>query len=74
EEVRELFEQYGTVQSIKLITDHVTGRFRGFGFVEMEPFEADAAIQALNGIEFYGRRLRVEEAGKRRTRRHPPRR
>lgn len=62
EEVRELFEQQGTVQSVKLITDRDTGRPRGFGFVEMDDDAAAAAIQALNGTELGGRRLVVNEA------------
>ena len=62
EEVRELFEQQGAVQSVKLITDRDTGRPRGFGFVEMDDDAAAAAIQALNGTELGGRRLVVNEA------------
>lgn len=62
QEVRELFEKHGTVHSLKLISDRETGRFRGFGFVEMDGKEADAAIGALNGSEFSGRNLRVNEA------------
>ncbi len=61
--VRALFEQYGTVQSANLITDRDTGRPRGFGFVEMEDGEAaQAAIEALNGVELDGRTLKVNEA------------
>lgn len=62
EEVRELFEQHGTVDSVKLITDRDTGRPRGFGFVEMDDDAAAAAIQTLNGQELGGRRLVVNEA------------
>ena len=68
-EVRELFEQHGTVHSVKLITDRYTGRPRGFGFVEMEEEDATAAIQALDGMEFSGRTLRVNEARERQPRR-----
>ena len=68
-EVRELFEQYGTVHSVKLITDRYTGRPRGFGFIEMEEEDATAAIQALDGTEFGGRTLRVNEARERQPRR-----
>jgi len=62
EEVRELFEQHGPVSSVKLIADRDTGRPRGFCFVEMEDEGADAAIEALDGNEFGGRGLRVNEA------------
>lgn len=73
EEVRSLFEQYGQVHSAKVITDRETGRSRGFGFVEMDLEDADAAIQALNGYEMGGRPLRVNEAQGKGERR-PPRR
>lgn len=62
DEVRELFAQYGEMESIAMINDRDTGRFRGFCFVEMEAGEADAAIAALDGLEFGGRSLRVNEA------------
>jgi len=67
-EVRELFGRYGTVHSVKLITDRDTGRFRGFGFVEMDREQADSAIEALNGTDFGGRSLRVNEAKEREPR------
>ena len=70
--VQELFGQYGPVTSVKLISDRETGRPRGFGFVEMEQAAAEAAISALDGNEFGGRTLRVNEARERRPR--PPRR
>ena len=60
--MKELFAQYGDVESIAMITDRDTGRFRGFGFVEMEDSAADAAIKALNDMELDGRKLRVNEA------------
>jgi len=61
--LHELFAQYGEVRSVNIITDRVTGRARGFGFVEMESEDAaDAAISALNGAELDGRQLRVNEA------------
>jgi RNA recognition motif-containing protein len=60
DEVRELFAQHGAVHSVRLISDRDTGRPRGFGFVEME--DVSAAIAALNGAEFGGRTLRVDEA------------
>lgn len=64
-EVRTLFEEFGTVQEVKMITDRGTGRFRGFGFVEMDDKEADAAISKLDGMDFSGRTLRVNEARER---------
>ncbi|HET6568738.1 MAG TPA: RNA-binding protein [Rhodothermales bacterium] len=62
EEVRQLFTQYGTVHSVNLISDRETGRPRGFGFVEMDTDAAEAAIRALDGTEFGGRNLQVNEA------------
>jgi RNA recognition motif-containing protein len=64
-EVRELFGQHGTVESVSLITDRETGRPRGFGFVEMSRADASRAIQNLNGKELGGRPLRVNEAQER---------
>jgi RNA recognition motif-containing protein len=61
ESLRELFSQYGNVESIKLITDRDTGQPRGFGFVEMGD-GASKAIAALNESEFGGRNLKVNEA------------
>ena len=60
DEIRALFEEHGEVMSVALIMDRETGRPRGFGFVEME--NADAAMQALDGNDFGGRTLRVNEA------------
>lgn len=62
EQVQELFAEHGKVLSVKLISDRETGRARGFGFVEMEDGEADAAIEALDNFSFGGRTLRVNEA------------
>ena len=62
EQVRGLFEEYGSVESIAMINDRDTGRFRGFCFIEMSPADADAAISALDGKEIDGRNLRVNEA------------
>jgi RNA recognition motif-containing protein len=62
DEVTELFEQYGSVQSVNLVTDRHTGRPRGFGFVEMEDTDADAAISALDGVAFGERNLKINEA------------
>lgn len=69
DKVRELFEQYGPVASIRWITDRDTGRFRGFCFVEMENAAADKAVSALNNFEIDGRALRVNEAQEREDRR-----
>lgn len=64
-ELRQLFEQHGTVESVALINDRETGRPRGFGFVEMPRADAARAIQALNGKDMGGRPLRVNEAQER---------
>jgi cold-inducible RNA-binding protein len=62
-DLRQLFEQYGVVDKINVITDRDTGRSKGFGFVEMpESQAAKAAIQGLNGKELEGRALTVNEA------------
>lgn len=62
EAVRELFSKHGTVEKISLITDRETGRPRGFGFVEMSNADASRAMQALDGTNFGGRPLKVNEA------------
>jgi len=62
EEIRELFSQHGNVQSVKLIVDRVTGKSRGFGFVDMDQEGVSAAIDALNGHSIEGRDLKVNEA------------
>ena len=67
-EVSELFAQYGEVVSCALPTDRETGRPRGFGFVEMSDEDAKKAIQALDGKDFGGRSLRVNEAQPRESR------
>jgi RNA recognition motif-containing protein len=64
-EVRALFEQCGTVLSIKLVMDRDTGQPKGFGFVEMEDAAAQAAMQKLNGADCGGRPMRVNEAHER---------
>ena len=61
-EVRDLFSAYGEVSSVRLVNDRDTGRPRGFGFVEMPDGDADSAIKALDGHDFGGRRLRINEA------------
>jgi RNA recognition motif-containing protein len=70
-DVRDLFEKHGAVQSVKLVSDRETGRPRGFGFVEMPSSDAQTAIQHMNGFEMGGRPLRVNEAREREAR--PPR-
>ena len=61
--VRGLFETYGTVDRVSIITDRETGRSRGFAFVEMSnDEEAERAINSLNGAEIGGRRINVNEA------------
>ena len=63
QQLQELFAQYGTVASAKVITDRFTGRSRGFGFVEMSTSEeAQKAMTALNGTQYEGRALVVNEA------------
>jgi RNA recognition motif-containing protein len=61
-EVRDLFAQHGTVESVALPSDRETGRPRGFGFVEMPQADAQKAMEALNGFNMGGRPLRVNEA------------
>ncbi len=68
-DVRDLFAEYGTVHSVKLISDMYTGQSKGFGFVEMEPEEGEAAIQSLNGVDFGGRNIKVNEARERNSNR-----
>ncbi len=61
--LQEAFEQYGEVRETVLIQDKATGRSRGFGFVTMATKEAaEAAINALNGNDFEGRNLMINEA------------
>lgn len=62
ETVRALFATHGTVEKVALIDDRETGRPRGFGFVEMPNDDASRAMQALNGADFDGRSLKVNEA------------
>ena len=62
-DLNQLFAQHGTVEEATVIMDKMTGRSKGFGFVEMStPQEAQAAITALNGTEYSGRTLTVNEA------------
>ncbi len=63
DEIRDLFAQYGEVESVAVIEDRYTGQSKGFGFVEMvDEDAATAAISALDQTELGGRRLRVNEA------------
>jgi RNA recognition motif-containing protein len=61
DDLQEAFGRFGTVTRAQVVADRETGRSRGFGFVEMSD-GADAAIQALNGTQFQGRALTVNEA------------
>lgn len=61
-QLRELFEQYGTVEQIKLVKDRDTGKRKGFGFVIMDDEGAKKAIDELNEKEFDGRLIKVNEA------------
>ncbi len=60
--VRALFAPHGTIESLALINDRDTGRPRGFGFIEMSSGDAAKAMQALDGKDFEGRPLKVNEA------------
>lgn len=63
DELREAFEPYGEVSSVKIIMDRATGRSKGFGFVEMpSDEEGTAAIEALDGVELEGRAIVVKKA------------
>ena len=62
-DLKEAFEVFGEVETVKIITDNYTGRSKGFGFVEMsDRANARSAIDALNGKELNGRSLNVNEA------------
>jgi RNA recognition motif-containing protein len=63
QDLSDKFAACGTVESVNLITDHDTGRCRGFGFIEMaSDAEAQAAIDSLNGTDYEGRSMKVNEA------------
>ena len=71
-DLRQLFEPYGDVDKINIITDRYTGQSRGFGFIEMpNSAAAKAAIQGLQGKALAGRSLTVDEARPREPRREP---
>ena len=72
EDVRAVRGQHGQVESVLLVRDPDTGHSRGFGFVKMDSEAADRAIDALDGADFEGRTLRVNEARNRGEK--PPRR
>lgn len=68
-QLQDLFAQHGTVDSAMVVTDRMTGRSRGFGFVEMSSAdEAEQAIKSLNGTQLNGRTLTVNEAKPRENR------
>ena len=70
-----LFEEYGTIRSARIVTDRMSGRSKGYGFVEMDDEdEARRAISELNGAEVDGRSLSVSEARPREERQERPRR
>jgi RNA recognition motif-containing protein len=63
QDLKEVFAEYGSVRRVHLPTDRDTGRMRGFGFVEMETLtQEEAAISALDGAEWCGRSLKVNQA------------
>lgn len=63
EDLKDLFSQSGTVESVAVVSDKFSGQSKGFGFVEMaDAGEAAAAIQSLDGTEFKGRNIKVNEA------------
>lgn len=63
DELHQLFSQFGTVTSVKIVTDRVTGQSKGFGFVEMSSADdAQKAIEGVNGSQFGGRSLIVSVA------------
>ncbi len=74
ESLREYFGQCGTVESAQVVTDRFSGQSRGFGFVEMSTdAEAKAAISKLDGQEFEGRRIKVDQANPQAARTGGPR-
>lgn len=69
EEIKSLCQDHGEVKSVKMISDRETGRFKGFCFVEMgNEDESKAIVEKLNGQDFKGRSLKVDEARERQQR------
>lgn len=63
EDLKQVFEEYGEVTSVKIIMDRETGRSKGFGFIEMsDDAKAREAIEELNGAELMGRTMKVNES------------
>jgi len=62
DEMRTAFERFGSVESVRIITDRDSGRSKGFGFVEMDDESAEKAISEMSGASFGGRLLTVNEA------------
>lgn len=62
DDLKEMFSNYGEIINSRIITDRETGRSRGFGFVEVKDDDAEKIIAALNGSEFEGRVITVNEA------------
>ena len=67
--IRELFETYGDVDSVNLITDRETGKIKGFGFIEINDDGGQAAIEGLNETEYEGRTIVVNQARQKKERR-----
>jgi len=68
DEISGIFSAHGEVKEVRIITDRETGRSRGFAFVEIEGDDVAAVIEALDGADYGGRTLRVNEAQERRSR------
>ncbi len=67
--LRKLFEEYGSVTFVKIVKDRDTNQSKGYGFIEMsDQNDADAAIEALNGTEVFGRTIKVNIARPKTTR------
>lgn len=70
DDLQELFSEYGQIESVNIVTDRFTRQSKGFGFIDMpNNSEADKAIKALNGTEFKGRNIKVNQAEARRGKR-----
>lgn len=70
-DLSEYFGEFGTVESVKIISDRYSGRSKGFGFVEMaDDEEGEKAVNELNGKEFQGRTLKIDKARPREPRRN----